>query len=156
MAMSHLCAGAFSGTPLSFRRPVQTRPPQLQHLVQSRYRGQGTDRSRVAQYKRTPADTGSPEVQIAQLSARVTQLTGHLQIHKKDYASRRGLLAALSTRKSLMQYLLRQDRSAYEKVIKELDIRPLKVQAGRNVIIKLQEGAEPEKVHQTDPNADTE
>ena len=79
-------------------------------LCRSRYRGQGTDRSKVAQYKRTPADTGSPEVQIAQLSARVIQLTGHLQIHKKDYASRRGLLAALSTRKSLMQYLLRQDR----------------------------------------------
>jgi hypothetical protein len=52
--------------------------------------------------------------------------------------------------------LMACSRSAYEKVIKELDIRPLKVQAGRNVIIKLQEGAEPEKVHQTDANADVE
>lgn len=154
----------------------------------------------MAEYKRTPADTGSPEVQIAQLSARVIQLTGHLQTHKKDYASRRGLLAALSNRKSLMQYLLRKDRyllqrctealvpsicscfvvckfdilapsgshqpavkcwfwfcrPAYERVIKELEIRPLKVQAGRNVIIKLQEGAEPEKVHQTDASPEAE
>ncbi len=52
--------------------------------------------------------------------------------------------------------LMACSRPAYEKVIKELDIRPLKVQAGRNVIIKLQEGAEPEKVHMTDANADQE
>ena len=75
-----------------------------------RYRGQGTDRSKVPEYRRHTSDTGSPEVQIAQLSARVIQLTGHLQTHKKDFASRRGLLAALSTRKSLMQYLLKKDR----------------------------------------------
>lgn len=75
-----------------------------------RYRGQGTDRSKVPEYKRHTSDTGSSEVQIAQLSARVIQLTGHLQTHKKDFASRRGLLAALATRKRLMQYLLKKDR----------------------------------------------
>ena len=76
----------------------------------SRYRGQGTNLSKVSEHKQHQQDTGSPQVQIAQLTARVDQLTGHLQTHKKDYASRRGLLAVLSNRKSLMQYLLKKDR----------------------------------------------
>ncbi|KAL3131131.1 30S ribosomal protein S15 [Trebouxia sp. C0009 RCD-2024] len=153
LGSSIVLAGGFAGTPLTLRAPVQTRLLRLQHTAtECRYRGQGTDRSKVPEYKRHTSDTGSPEVQIAQLSARVIQLTGHLQTHKKDFASRRGLLAALSTRKSLMQYLLKKDRPAYERIIRELSIRPLKVQAGRNVIIKLQEGQalEPERVTQTD------
>ncbi len=61
----------------------------------ARYRGINTDKSRVAQFKRAESDTGSSEVQIAQLTARVQQLTAHLQVHRKDYASTRGLMKVL-------------------------------------------------------------
>ena len=75
-----------------------------------RYKGRGTDLSRVPEFRRHEADTGSSEVQISQLSARITQLTMHLKVHKKDYASRRGLSALLSRRRHFMQYLYRHDR----------------------------------------------
>ena len=71
----------------------------------ARYRGGGTDLSKVADYERSPSDSGSPEVQIARMSARVLQLTRHLAEHKKDYSTRRGLLAILSQRKQMMLYL---------------------------------------------------
>jgi small subunit ribosomal protein S15 len=60
----------------------------------------------VASFERSPADTGSPEVQVARLSARVAQLTAHLQQHRKDYSTRRGLMAVLSQRKQLLTYLM--------------------------------------------------
>ena len=78
-------------------------------LCRARYRGQGTDLSKVA-FKRHEKDCGSSELQVAALSARVTQLTSHLQEHKKDYASRRGLMVILSRRKALMKYLYRWNR----------------------------------------------
>lgn len=71
----------------------------------ARYRGHGTDLSKVPQFERKAGDSGSPEVQIARLSARVLQLTEHLAEHKKDYSSRRGLLKVLSQRKQMMVYL---------------------------------------------------
>ena len=61
-------------------------------------------------FKRHEKDCGSSELQVAALSARVTQLTSHLQEHKKDYASRRGLMVILSRRKALMKYLYRWNR----------------------------------------------
>ena len=69
----------------------------MRHLLaavacRARYRGINTDKSKVAQFQRAEADTGSSEVQIAQLTARVAQLTSHLQTHRKDYASTRGLM----------------------------------------------------------------
>lgn len=76
----------------------------------SRYKGVGTDKSKVAQFKNNEADTGSPEVQIAQLSARVLQLTTHLQEHRKDYSSTRGLTKVLSHRRALMKYLQKHNR----------------------------------------------
>lgn len=102
----------------------QRRPATLP--IEARYRGINTDRSKVAQFRRAEADTGSSEVQIAQLTARVAQLTAHLQTHRKDYASTRGLMKVLSRRKSLLQYLKRTDRAKYEYILATLGIRGLK------------------------------
>ena len=85
-------------------------PLTLALLCRARYRGQGTDLSKVPAFKRHEKDCGSSELQVAALSARVTQLTSHLQEHKKDFASRRGLMVILSRRKALMKYLYRWNR----------------------------------------------
>lgn len=68
-------------------------------------------------------DTGSPEVQIALLSNRITYLTEHFQSHKKDHHSRRGLLKLVGQRRSLLNYLKSKDIERYRTVIQELGIR---------------------------------
>ena len=68
-------------------------------------------------------DTGSPEVQIALLTNRITDLTGHLKTHKKDHASRRGLLKMVGKRSSLLKYLMRNDRGRYNTIISRLGLR---------------------------------
>ena len=95
---------------------LSPRPPSPSFPLSPRYRGKGTDMSRVSAFERHANDTGSPEAQIARLSARVTQLTTHLQEHNKDYASRRGLEAVLASRKNLLKYLFDSDRNMYNKV----------------------------------------
>jgi small subunit ribosomal protein S15 len=77
----------------------------------------------VAKYRRTENDTGSCEVQIALLSERISQLTEHLKIFKKDHASRLGLLKLVGQRRRLMKYFKRTDRDAYLKLITDLSIR---------------------------------
>jgi small subunit ribosomal protein S15 len=77
----------------------------------------------IDQFRREPADTGSPEVQIALLTARITELTEHLRTHKKDHASRRGLLMMVSKRSGLLTYLRNRDRSRYLEVIGRLGLR---------------------------------
>ena len=77
----------------------------------------------VQQYRRNPTDTGSPEVQIALLTARITELTEHLRTHKKDHASRRGLLMMVSKRSGLLNYLRLKDRARYLAVIGRLGLR---------------------------------
>lgn len=77
----------------------------------------------IDQFRREPTDTGSPEVQVALLTARITELTEHLRTHKKDHASRRGLLMMVSKRSSLLNYLRNQDRSRYLAVIGRLGLR---------------------------------
>ncbi|GIW82468.1 MAG: 30S ribosomal protein S15 [Gemmatales bacterium] len=77
----------------------------------------------IDQYKRADSDTGSPEVQIALLTARITDLTEHLRIHKKDHASRRGLLKMVSKRSGLLAYLRKKDRDRYLNVISRLGLR---------------------------------
>jgi len=77
----------------------------------------------VSQFGRKEGDTGSPEVQIALLSKRIVDLTGHLQKNAKDHSSRLGLLKLVGQRKRLMQYLKRKDFITYSKIIKELSIR---------------------------------
>jgi small subunit ribosomal protein S15 len=77
----------------------------------------------IDQYRREAADTGSPEVQIALLTARITELTEHLRTHKKDHASRRGLLKMVSKRSGLLTYLRNRDRNRYLSVIGRLGLR---------------------------------
>ena len=77
----------------------------------------------IDQYRREATDTGSPEVQIALLTARIAELTEHLRTHKKDHASRRGLLMMVSKRSGLLTYLRRTDRNRYLTVINRLGLR---------------------------------
>ena len=76
-----------------------------------------------SQFRRKESDTGSPEVQIALLTARINELTEHMRGHKKDHASRRGLLKMVSTRNSLLNYLRTTDRNKYLAVINKLGLR---------------------------------
>jgi len=68
-------------------------------------------------------DTGSPEVQIAILTKRINDLTGHLKIHKKDHHSRRGLLKMVGHRRNLLNYLMKKDIERYRTIIAKLGIR---------------------------------
>lgn len=77
----------------------------------------------IREYKRGNDDTGSPEVQIAILTARISELTEHLQMHRKDYASRRGLLQMVSRRRRLLDYLKRVSPERYLEIIRRLEIR---------------------------------
>jgi small subunit ribosomal protein S15 len=77
----------------------------------------------IGSYRRKKEDTGSPEVQVALLTSRIGELTGHLKGHPKDYASRRGLLMMVSRRRSLLDYLKTVDPQRYLEVIKRLEIR---------------------------------
>ncbi|MCC2644586.1 MAG: ribosomal protein [Burkholderiales bacterium] len=77
----------------------------------------------IKQYQRTDADTGSSEVQVALLTARINDLTEHFKIHTKDHHSRRGLLKLVSTRRRLLDYLKRTDNTKYSELIKELGLR---------------------------------
>lgn len=85
----------------------------------------GTDRKQeiINEYKRHEGDTGSPEVQIALLTERITYLTDHFKTHKKDHHSRRGLLKMVGQRRRLLDYLINQDIERYRIVIKALGIR---------------------------------
>jgi len=77
----------------------------------------------VEAYRVHKTDTGSPEVQVALLTARITELTEHLRLHKKDHASRRGLLMMVSKRSGLLNYLRKNDRARYLLVIGRLGLR---------------------------------
>jgi small subunit ribosomal protein S15 len=77
----------------------------------------------IGSFGRTEQDTGSPEVQIALLTARINELTEHFKTHKKDHASRRGLLMMVSKRSGLLKYLKQHDRRSYLEVISRLGIR---------------------------------
>lgn len=74
-------------------------------------------------YKMHETDTGSPEVQIAILSERISYLTEHFKTHKKDHHSRRGLLKLVSQRRSLLDYLKGVNKGRYEKVVERLGLR---------------------------------
>ena len=77
----------------------------------------------VGEYRRHEGDTGSPEVQVAILTARILELTEHLKLHKKDHSSRRGLLKMVGRRTSLLKYLVNKDRKRYQDVIGRLGLR---------------------------------
>jgi small subunit ribosomal protein S15 len=77
----------------------------------------------INSFRRADGDTGSSEVQIALLTARINELTEHMRTHKKDFASRRGLLKMVSSRASLLNYLRETDRERYLAVIGKLGLR---------------------------------
>lgn len=77
----------------------------------------------INEYARHEGDTGSPEVQIAILTTRITQLTEHLKVHKHDQHSRRGLLKLVGQRRRHLKYLSRKDPAAYRELIRRLGLR---------------------------------
>ena len=77
----------------------------------------------VEKFQRAQGDTGSPEVQVALLSERISSLSGHFEAHKKDHHSRRGLLKMVNQRRKLLDYLKREDESRYSKLIADLGLR---------------------------------
>lgn len=77
----------------------------------------------IQEYSRGPGDTGSPEIQVALLTANITGLTEHFSNHKKDHHSRQGLLRMVNRRRKLLDYLKRKDRDRYQSLIERLGLR---------------------------------
>jgi len=77
----------------------------------------------IEENKRSASDTGSPEVQVALLTARIEQLSGHFKTHKKDHHSRRGLLQLVNRRRSLLDHLKKKDNERYKTLIEKLGLR---------------------------------
>ncbi|AHE99002.1 30S ribosomal protein S15 [Thioalkalivibrio paradoxus] len=77
----------------------------------------------VEQHRRDANDTGSPEVQVALLTARIQHLMGHFQTHKKDHHSRRGLLKMVNQRRKLLSYLKGRDQERYQALVQSLGLR---------------------------------
>jgi len=77
----------------------------------------------IQEYRQHQTDTGSPEVQIALLSQRITYLSDHFKVHEKDHHSRRGLLKLVGQRRRLLDYLKRSDVERYRKVVSSLNLR---------------------------------
>ena len=77
----------------------------------------------INDYKRSPNDTGSPEVQVALLTGRIEQLTGHFKVHKKDHHSRRGLLMLVGQRRRMLDYVRKTDVERYRAIIARLGLR---------------------------------
>ena len=77
----------------------------------------------ISEYATKPGDTGSPEVQVALLSERISNLTEHLKTHAKDFHSRRGLLVLVGQRRGLLDYLKKKDQGRYESLIGRLGLR---------------------------------
>ena len=77
----------------------------------------------ISNFKVHASDSGSPEVQVALLTERISYLTEHFRVHRKDHASRRGLLMMVSKRKRLLEYLRRHNADRYKQVIDRLGIR---------------------------------
>lgn len=77
----------------------------------------------IEKFQTKKTDTGSPEVQVAILSGRITELTEHLKTHKKDHSSRRGLLKMIGNRSSLLKYVKGKDLNRYRQIVSKLGIR---------------------------------
>jgi small subunit ribosomal protein S15 len=77
----------------------------------------------IKEYARSEGDTGSAEVQVAVLTTRIAELTEHLKLHRKDHASRRGLLQMVGRRRRLLEYLKREDIERYREIIARLGLR---------------------------------
>jgi len=77
----------------------------------------------IRKFGRKEGDVGSPEVQVALLTNRISELTNHLREHKKDHSTRRGLIQMVNRRRKLLRYLARRDNQRYQELIKELRLR---------------------------------
>ncbi len=77
----------------------------------------------IEQYRQSSKDVGSPEVQIALLSERISYLTEHLKLHRKDFASRRGLIMMVNKRRRLLDYLNRRAPERYREIVERLSLR---------------------------------
>ena len=77
----------------------------------------------IREFGRKEGDTGSPEVQIALLTARINELNEHLKMHKKDHHSRRGLLKMVGSRRNLLNYLVKKDVQRYRDIVEKLGLR---------------------------------
>lgn len=80
----------------------------------------------IAKFRTHAGDTGSPEVQVAILSAEIEELIGHLKAHRKDHSSRRGLLRKVGERRRLLRFLQRENPQSFEKLVKALNLRAAK------------------------------
>lgn len=80
----------------------------------------------IDKFKTHESDTGSPQVQIAILTAEIKYLTNHLRMHKKDFSSRRGLVKKVTERRRLLKYLERENKKAHDKLAEELKLRTAK------------------------------
>jgi len=89
----------------------------------------------IGKFKTHANDTGSSQVQIAILTEEIKELTKHLKTHKKDFSSRRGLLRKVAERRSLLNYLLREDEKGYDALVKELKLKVIKPQLDKSVEI---------------------
>ncbi len=83
----------------------------------------GQKKETMEKFSKHEGDTGSPEVQIALLSARITELTGHFKVHKKDFHSRQGLLTLVGRRRNLLNYLRKTDVQRYRDIVEKLGLR---------------------------------
>lgn len=102
-------------------RPDSSRIPRNSQIPTSMLTPQKKKRI-IEKYKAHETDTGSPQVQIAILTAEIKDLTEHLRMHKKDFSSRRGLIKKVSERRKLMKYLKREDSKAYDDLMAELKV----------------------------------
>jgi len=82
-----------------------------------------TKKTTIERFKQHTTDTGSPAVQIALITERINQLTGHFKTHGKDFGSRQGLLKLVGSRRRLLNYLRTTDRSKYRELIEQLNLR---------------------------------
>ena len=82
-----------------------------------------TKQDLIKKFERKAGDTGSPEVQVALLTTRITTLNAHFNDHKKDHSSRRGLLKMVGLRRRLLNYLKKHNREGYQKLIEDLGLR---------------------------------
>lgn len=80
----------------------------------------------IAKFRTHAGDTGSPEVQIAILTAEIEELSGHLKTHRKDHSSRRGLLRKVGERRRLLRYIQRENAASFEKLVKQLNLKAAK------------------------------
>ena len=80
----------------------------------------------IKKFQTHEGDTGSPQVQIAILTAEIKDLTGHLQEHKKDFSSRRGLLKKVGERRRLLKYLTKENKKVYEELIVKLKLKDIR------------------------------